>query len=105
MPEPDAVEIDQPPKLFGSWMTIQQADLMLGHIQVAGSTWPEVAIYLHSCITAIRSVTLTMQKALAREPGFEEWYESERARLAADDEMQYLLEARNHVLKRGALNL
>jgi hypothetical protein len=106
MVETNAVEGDLPaPKLLGTWITIQQAELMLGHVRTAGATWPDVAIYLHSCITAIRSVTLTMQKALAHEQGFRQWYEIERAKLAGDGEMQYLLEARNHVLKRGALSL
>lgn len=106
MTESDAAEPDDiEPALIGCWLTIQQAELMLSHARVAGASWPDVAIYLHSCITAIRSVTLTMQKALAHRPGFADWYEIERRGLAADTEMRYLLEARNHVLKRGALNL
>jgi hypothetical protein len=96
---------ERDPALLGSWLTIQQAELMLAHVREADSSWPDVAIYLHSCITAIRSVTLTMQKALASRPGFADWYARERAKLANDPEMKYLVEARNHVLKRGALNL
>jgi hypothetical protein len=104
MPEAEPSE-DKQPKLFGTWLTIQQAELMLTHIREAGSFWPDVALYLHSCITAIRSVTFTMQKALANESGFSEWYRRKQAALAEDREMRYLLEARNHVLKRGSLNL
>src|SRR2546421_9384 len=71
MDGPDAVESqEREPKLFGTWLTIQQAELMLGHVRESGATWPEVALYLHSCITAIRSVTLTMQKPLAQLDGF-----------------------------------
>jgi hypothetical protein len=101
----ESAEIEPEPKLLGTWITLQQAELMLRHIWEAGSAWPEGAIYLHSCITAIRSVTLTMQKALAHETGFEGWYATIQKELGADPEMKYLLEARNHVLKRGSLKL
>jgi hypothetical protein len=93
------------PRLLGSWLAIQQAEMMLGHMMEAGTEWPDAAIYLHSCITAMRSVTATMQKALAHEEGFGEWYAQVQEGLKADEEMQYLKEARNHVLKRGALAL
>jgi hypothetical protein len=93
------------PKLLGTWLTLQQAELMLQHVAAAGAIWPEAAIYLHSCITAIRSVTFTMQHELAHEPGFKDWYEQRQKELAADPEMAYLKEARNHVLKRGSLHV
>jgi hypothetical protein len=96
---------DDEPKLLGTWLAIQQAELMLRHMMEAGTEWPDAAIYLHSCITAIRSVTATMQKALAHEDGFPDWYTRVQEGLKADEEMQYLKEARNHVLKRGALRL
>jgi hypothetical protein len=96
---------DIEPRLLGTWITLQQAELMLQHVREAGSSWPGVAIYMHSCITAIRSVTLTMQKALAHEAGFDDWYRKAQRALAADLEMKYLLEARNHILKRGNLQL
>jgi hypothetical protein len=101
----EILEANDEPKLLGTWMAIQQAELMLRHMRQAGTAWPDAAIYLHSCITAIRSVTATMQKALAHEGGFTEWYEQVQKGLKADEEMQYLKEARNHVLKRGALRL
>lgn len=77
----------------------------LQHMREAETEWPDAAIYLHCCITATRSVTATMQKALAHEEGFAEWYEQVQMGLKADEEMLYLKEARNHVLKRGALRL
>jgi hypothetical protein len=92
-------------KLLGAWLNLQQAELMLQHLQIAGSHWPEAQIYLHSCITAMRSVTFTMQTALAHEPGFAPWYEGIRLDLAGDPEFRYLVEARNHVEKRGGLRL
>lgn len=98
-------DIDDEPKLLGTWITLQQAELMLQHLRAAGDAWPEAAIYLHSCITAIRSVTFTMQYELADAPGFRESYEIRKKELADDSEMAYLKEARNHVLKRGSLHL
>jgi hypothetical protein len=101
----ESAEREPEPKLLGTWLTLQQAELMLQHVAAAGGTWPEAAIYLHSCITAMRSVTLTMQHELAHEPGFREWYEPRQQQLADDPEMTYLREARNHVLKRGSLRV
>ena len=106
MEEPEEILVEEDePKLLGTWLAIQQAELMLRHMMEAGPEWPDAAIYLHSCITAMRSVTATMQKALAHEDGFTEWYSQVQEGLRADAEMQYLKEARNHVLKRGALTL
>jgi hypothetical protein len=101
----EAADREPAPKLLGTWLTLQQAELMLQHVAAAGATWPEAAIYLHSCITAIRSVTFTMQHELAHEPGFKDWYEPRQQELADDPEMAYLKEARNHVLKRGSLHV
>lgn len=111
-PEPDGLA-DAPdltpeagePKLLAAWMAVRQAELMLGHLAAAPAEWPQNAIYCHSCITALRSVTLLLQKALAHEPGFKEWYAKVQEQLAADTELAYLKEARNFVLKQGALKL
>jgi hypothetical protein len=102
------VELDAPdsePRLLAAWMSVRQAELMLGHLATAGAEWPEANLYLHSCITALRSVTLVMQKALTHEPGFEAWHAEVRGVLAADPEFVFLKEARNFVLKEGALRL
>jgi hypothetical protein len=98
-------EDDGKPKLAGTWMTLQQAELMLIHVKEAGNSWPDGALYLHSCITAVRSITLTMQHELAHEPGFKDWYAEQERKLRSDPELIYLREARNHVLKRGNLQL
>jgi hypothetical protein len=98
-------EVHRKPKLAGTWMTLQQAELMLIHVEEAGNSWPDGALYLHSCITAVRSITLTMQHELAHEPGFQDWYSEQQQKLASDPELVYLKEARNHVLKRGNLQL
>ena len=84
---------------------LKQAELMLGHLAASPGAWPVNALYCHACITSLRSVTLLMQKALTDEPGFLEWYAGVQAKLRADAELVYLRDARNYILKEGALQL
>lgn len=84
---------------------LKQAELMVGHLNAAPGQWPQNALYVHAAITALRSVTLVLQKALAHEPDFGEWYEGVQQRLAGDPELAFLRDARNYVLKEGALRL
>jgi hypothetical protein len=93
------------PRTLGAWMAVRHAELMLEHLSAAPTHWRENAIYCHSCFTAMRSVTLLLQKALKHAEGFSEWYEGVQARLAADPEFEYLKEARNYVLHEGALEI
>jgi hypothetical protein len=103
--EPAETEKHQSPKTLDAWLMLKQAELMLGHLESAPVTWPQNALYLHACITALRSITLVLQKALAHEPRFPEWYAEVEGRLREDPEVRYLKEARNYVLKEGALQL
>jgi hypothetical protein len=64
-PEEQEVEqVDGEPKLYATWMAALQAELMLGHLSAAGPAFPEANLYCHACITAMRSVTAMIQKAL-----------------------------------------
>jgi hypothetical protein len=104
--EPEEPDVDdEAPRLFAAWMTVLQADMMLGHLVAAGTSWPEANVYCHACITSLRSVTLLLQKAFRHDPGFEEWYLEVQGHLGEDPEFAYLLRARNYVLKEGALRL
>lgn len=103
--EPHENEEHRSPKTLDAWLILKQAELMLGHLAGAPAQWPQNALYLHACITALRSVTLVLQKALAHEPGFDDWYAEVQQRLMGDAELTYLREARNRVLHRGALQL
>jgi hypothetical protein len=100
-PEPGSSE----PKLFAAWLAALQAELMLGHLAAAGPSWPEANLFCHACITSLRSVTAMVQKALRHEPGFEDWYSEAQDRLREDPEFVFLKNARNYVLKEGALQL
>jgi hypothetical protein len=93
------------PRTLGAWMAVRQAELMLAHLAASPTRWPENAIYCHSCLTAMRSVTLLLQKALRHDEGWSEWYPGVQARLAADPEFEFLKHARNFVLKEGALEI
>ena len=96
---------DETPLLFAAWLSSIHAQLMLHHLDAVGASWPEANLYCHSCITALRSVTFMLQKALRDRPGFDDWYAEVQAHLAADPELIYLRDARNYVLKEGALEL
>jgi hypothetical protein len=95
-------DYDDLPRTVPAWMALEHARLMLRHL-AAATHWPENAIYCHSCITALRSFTFLLQKEYTRDPGFADWYEGVQARLKADPEFVYLRDARNYVLKEGAL--
>lgn len=86
-----------------AWVTLEQAKLMLAHLSDSPTQWPNNAIYTHSAVSALRSFTFLLQKEFKHDTGFDEWYEGVKGQLAVDPEFRYLLEARNYVLKEGAL--
>lgn len=50
---------------------------------------------LNAFLSASRSVTFVLQKALADVPGFAVWYEQQQARMKADAAMRFFLDLRN----------
>lgn len=60
---------------------------------------------LNACIEALRSITWVLQKAKRNIPDFESWYAGWQARMKADATMTWLKNARNHIEKRGDLDL
>lgn len=58
---------------------------------------------LSAFLQAARSSTLMLQKELAQADGFEAWWESRRARMAADPDLKLLSELRVEVFHRSAL--
>jgi hypothetical protein len=96
---------DETPLLFAAWLSAIRAALMLHHLEAVGASWPQANLYCHSCITALRSVTFMLQKALRDRPGFEESYADVQDHFATDPELIYLRDACNYVLKEGALEL
>jgi hypothetical protein len=88
------------PRTLGAWMAVRHAELMLAHLAAAPTRWPENAIYCHSCLTAMRSVTLLLQKALRHDEGWSEWYADVQERLAVDPEFR-VPEARAQLRPEG----
>jgi hypothetical protein len=62
--EHEVDQVEGEPKLYATWMAALQAELMLGHLAAARPAFPEANLYCHACITAMRSVTAMIQKAL-----------------------------------------
>lgn len=60
---------------------------------------------LNAFLSAARSVTFLVQKEFAAVPGFDAWWKSERARLAADDAARFFLELRNFSQKEGRVSI
>lgn len=58
---------------------------------------------LNDCIQALRSVTFVLQKNRKVISDFERWYEGWQHRLRSDSTMQWLVGARNAVVKEGDL--
>lgn len=50
---------------------------------------------LNAFLSASRSISLVLQKAMARFPGFDAWYEEQQDRMRADAAMRFFLELRN----------
>ena len=61
----------------------------------------EFQFELNAFLSASRSVTFVLQKALADAPGFAVWYEQQQARMKADAAMRFFLELRNISLSTG----
>lgn len=56
---------------------------------------------MNSCITTARSVTFLLQKFKKQIPDFDKWYEKWQILMSQDKTMRWLVEARNHIEKRG----
>jgi hypothetical protein len=64
----------------------------------------EFQFELNAFLSASRSVTFVLQKALVDVPGFAAWYEEQQARMKADAAMRFFLELRNISQKQGPVS-
>ena len=64
----------------------------------------EYQFELNAFLSASRSVTFVLQKALADVPGFADWYQQQQARMKADAAMRFFLELRNISQKQGPVS-
>lgn len=58
---------------------------------------------LNACIQALRSVTFVLQKQKSNIPNFESWYSIWQEKLKADPILNWLVQARNRIVKEGDL--
>jgi hypothetical protein len=56
---------------------------------------------VQAAITNLRSVTWVLQSEKRRIPGFEEWYEQQRALMRSDEVMKWCVDRRNDIEKKG----
>lgn len=64
----------------------------------------EFQFELNAFLSASRSVTFVLQKAMAGVPSFADWYIERQAAMKADAAMRYFLELRNVSQKQGPVS-
>ena len=78
----------------------------LWHRTVSAYADPDdFVLALNQLLVTLRQVTFMVQKQRATIPDFERWYEKWRQRMQDDPLMVWLRDARNHVEKKGDLDL
>ena len=65
----------------------------------------EFQFQLNAFLSASRSVTFVLRKALSEVQGFVPWYERQQARMSADPAMRFFRELRNISQKEGPVSL
>lgn len=82
--------------------TLEKAWFFVAHAAEAAPTDREAFIaFLEAAIVFGRSVTLHLQKELAHEPGFADWYAAEKAAMKGEALLTYFRDTRNFILKEG----
>jgi hypothetical protein len=78
----------------------------LWHLALAAYPSPdEFVAHVNALISALRTVTWVLQKALTHQAGFREWYAGQQTAMRSDDVMQWLVQARNQIEKEGDLEM
>ena len=60
---------------------------------------------LNALIQSLRNITFVLQKNKSILPDFDNWYEKKQEIMQNDSIMKWLIKARNHVVKKGDLNV
>jgi hypothetical protein len=97
----------RPPKIMAhhftsivyAWERLQEAEYFLGRMANASGT--EFTFELNAFLSASRSVTFVLQKALTHVAHFEVWFAAEREQMKSDGAMRFFLELRNISQKQG----
>jgi hypothetical protein len=72
--------------------------------RLIGSDGLQFQFELNAFLSASRSVTFILQKAMSDVPGFAAWYEQQQALMKADAAMRFFLELRNISQKQGPVS-
>lgn len=81
---------------------LEAEHFLVGMIAAAGL---EFQFELNAFLSACRSVTFVLQKALSEVPSFASWYKLQQASMSADPAMRFFLELRNVSQKEGPVAL
>jgi hypothetical protein len=60
-------------------------------------------IFLELLVTELRSSTFTLQKLCAQTPGFDSWYQKKQELMASDEDLRWVVQARNAAQKQGTV--
>lgn len=62
-------------------------------------------ISINSCIQELRNVTFVLQSNKKQIDGFDDWYQPWQEKMRANNSLRWLVSARNHIVKKGDLEL
>ncbi len=79
-----------------------EAEYFLGRLK--HRTGQKFQFELNAFLSASRSVTFVMQKAMSDVPGFDRWYSQRQAEMKSDRAMRFFIELRNVSQKQGPVS-
>ena len=82
---------------------LNQAFSMFSEVSARYQKPDEFTVTLNDLIQSLRNITFILQAEKAKVPNFDNWYAPHQAEMKADEVLRWLVEARNHVVKRGDL--
>ncbi|TXN26494.1 MULTISPECIES: hypothetical protein [Methylobacterium] len=81
---------------------LREAEHFLGRLAFAGGL--EFQFELNAFLSASRSVTFLLQCAMAKVPGFADWYGAQQTSMKSDAAMRFFVELRNISQKQGPVS-
>ena len=82
---------------------VAEADYFLDQLHLTQGFHHEFGFIFSAFVTAARSVTFVLQSVMSHYPGFDEWYEPERAKLEQNELAKFFVKLRNHAQKVGGI--
>ncbi|WOK07810.1 hypothetical protein RT717_04115 [Imperialibacter roseus] len=82
---------------------VGEADYFLTKLNETHSWEPEYNYLFSAFVSALRSITFTLQFVMKKYPGFEPWYTSRQEKLRKSELAKSFVEFRNHAQKTGLI--